>query len=629
MPFSTKVDQFRRSRTYATIAIAVIFSLFASTFAILAPVTAVAAQSADFGTADVTPSDALVYVRINLHPESDQWQLSAELLERSGIPAATGEDFDLEDIQEVEPEIDGEAAFVLTSIDVERPIQLNEVTSMTTDPVESLGGDIPSGFSVLFQPENMDEIEQMIQASLEDEGTSIETSEYGGVTILYAPPADEYSEGYAYAKVNDTTLAIATIPADLEPIIDTANGDTDPLSGNDNFTDMQSQLTTDSLVFGYVDSSALIDQVLAAVPDAEASIPQETLDQARGFIGFTAWADQPGFRFDSLLIPSEGNTAPELSPVSEDLASRVSSDSLFFTTGRDLGATGALDAIGLLAAQAIAGEEPLATPEPTQDAEAYADEIFARAAETIGFNIKTDFIDQLVDDYAFSVSARNLDSGTPEINAIFVSGAADPQTVNGVISKISFMASAAGEEGTVSSRDLADGTSIYQFNIGDATFPIVLEAGVVDGQLLIGINNGIDEYVDGPASALADDANYDAVFSNLPSEYSVAAFVNVPALAPIIESFAMSMNSSSTPDNDPKCGEYATQEEAQAAYDETFDFDLDQDFDGEACEDYFSEATPEASPASISSSLNILGIGMVTYDADGNVAQSAIIAIGE
>ncbi len=46
------------------------------------------------------------------------------------------------------------------------------------------------------------------------------------------------------------------------------------------------------------------------------------------------------------------------------------------------------------------------------------------------------------------------------------------------------------------------------------------------------------------------------------------------------------------PDASESCANYATQEEAQAAYDaaESGTFDLDQDFDGEVCEDYFAIA---------------------------------------
>jgi hypothetical protein len=85
----------------------------------------------------------------------------------------------------------------------------------------------------------------------------------------------------------------------------------------------------------------------------------------------------------------------------------------------------------------------------------------------------------------------------------------------------------------------------------------------------------------------------------------------------------------SIPDNDPACAEYDTQEEAQQAYEEEFNFDLDLDFDGEACEDYFAPATPAASPASSFEDLNVLGIGIVTYDADGDIGQSSLLAIGE
>ncbi len=44
------------------------------------------------------------------------------------------------------------------------------------------------------------------------------------------------------------------------------------------------------------------------------------------------------------------------------------------------------------------------------------------------------------------------------------------------------------------------------------------------------------------------------------------------------------------PDASESCADYASQEEAQAAYDaaESDTFDLDQDFDGEVCEDFFA-----------------------------------------
>ena len=72
-------------------------------------------------------------------------------------------------------------------------------------------------------------------------------------------------------------------------------------------------------------------------------------------------------------------------------------------------------------------------------------------------------------------------------------------------------------------------------------------------------------------------------------------------------------------DADPACGDYDSQAEAQAAYDDDpFDqSDLDQDFDGQACEDYFaSSATPTPSLSDIDFS-HVVSYGQVTYQGDG------------
>jgi hypothetical protein len=68
------------------------------------------------------------------------------------------------------------------------------------------------------------------------------------------------------------------------------------------------------------------------------------------------------------------------------------------------------------------------------------------------------------------------------------------------------------------------------------------------------------------------------------------------------------------PDASESCGDYATQEEAQAAYDaaESGTFDLDQDFDGEVCEDFFATAETES------------GTDEATEGEDGDAAADAL-----
>ena len=627
-----------RLRSRTAIAIAVVFGLIASSFSLIAAQSVSAAQEGDFGTAAVTPETALVYLRANLHTDSDQWALADELIARSGLSEAAGEDISLGQISEMEPSIDGEVGLVLTSLDPDQPVDLDTISNAASDPL-ALSSDIPGGFAVVIQPTDVDAVTAELETAVADTGVEIETSDYNGTSITYAPPVDEYSDGYAYAQINDETLAIATVPEDLEPIIDTASGEIAPISENDKFNDLLGKLNTDSLLFGYVDGAGLVEQALAMSPETEAMIPEELIAQASGTVGLTVYADAAGFRFDSLIVPAEGAELPELPVYSPTLADRVSADSLVFLSGSDIGPSGALDSLALILAESFVLAEseatpgaliPEATPTEIVDPEAYADEIFAQAEAELGFDIKADFVDQLVDEYALSVSVKDFFGDAPELNAIFVSGVADEATVTDTLTKFSDLAATEAPEEAVTTRELADGTILHQLNIGDEEFPMVLELGVIDGQLVIGLNNGIDEYVDGPAEALADDPNYQTVFASLPTEITGASFVNVPKILPIIDGFIASLTTS-TPDNDPACAEYASQEEAQTAFDEEFNFDLDLDFDGEACEDYFNPATPDpdATPVSPTAALNILGIGTVTYDADGDVGQSTLIAIGE
>ncbi|MGI8484635.1 MAG: hypothetical protein ACR2OU_10275, partial [Thermomicrobiales bacterium] len=57
-------------------------------------------------------------------------------------------------------------------------------------------------------------------------------------------------------------------------------------------------------------------------------------------------------------------------------------------------------------------------------------------------------------------------------------------------------------------------------------------------------------------------------------------------------------------------------------------FDLDRNYNGVACEDFFGAATPEASPASATASVNVQSVGTVSYVKDGMNATSTIVMIG-
>src|SRR5699024_9743118 len=160
--------------------------------------------------------------------------------------------------------------------------------------------------------------------------------------------------------------------------------------------------------------------------------------------------------------------------------------------------------------------------------------------------------------------------------------------------------------------------------------PVTLEYGVVDGQLLVGVNDGIDNYLNGSGSSLADDPVYQQTMDALPQEHIIGIqFLNIEQLIPLVEdvvgTFSMDMM-----DADEACGDYATQEEAQAAYDADPEgmWMLDQNHAGVACEDYFTaDASPGASPEA--ESLNILAAGTVGH-VDGDLYRTnSVLLIGD
>lgn len=163
---------------------------------------------------------------------------------------------------------------------------------------------------------------------------------------------------------------------------------------------------------------------------------------------------------------------------------------------------------------------------------------------------------------------------------------------------------------------------------------MVIEFGVVGDEMLIGVNDAVDHYLDPASGSLADDANFQNTMALLPSENVVnVSYINIEGqVMPLLDWFAtMLFGSMATLDNHEDCANYATQEEAQAAYDAdpATLWLLDMDFDGEACEDFFDVPTADASPESFTSGINIPAAGSVTWVDDEAVHTSSILVIGD
>ena len=624
-----------------SMAILLVASFFSATIAMSGGIARASAQTSS-GLADVVPAASVMYTEVTLDQASEQWTKTYELLERAGLSDLSEDELDAspEQIGQLAEtfEMTGNAAIAFTSADAFSSETVgefsNEAMDISSNPSSIASTDVPEGFVVVFQPDDPEALYQMFQGIVADEaqesGAEVETVDYNGTTIEFWTPVDSANEPTATALI-DNTVVLAVRPDDIEPVIDTMSGTLDALSSNENFTAVRDAFTTPSLNFGYVDGSAILSQAAAEEPE----LAQYTASY-NSYFGWNTYADDSGFHLDTVAVPAEGATAHAMAPFDPTLAQQVSGDALYFLNGNDLAGTGIFDLFGFVLQSSMADSSsssmdasPVSTPT--------ADDIYAQLEAQLGFNIKTDLFDQLNGEYALAVNFNDIFSNDPVTDLVFVSDVADETTVSDVTTKITYILNAAvGDEATIAERQVNGGavTSIEIPSDSTSGFPVTIEYGVVGGQLLIGVNNGIDSYLDGSAVTLADDATYQQTMSALPQDNIVGIqYLSLEKLLPMIEDAATSLSTSTaTLDNDLACGDYTTQQEAQAAYDadETGLWNLDLDYDGQACEDYFeSAASPEASPENVSGQLNLLSIGTVSH-MDGDMYRSStVLLIGE
>jgi hypothetical protein len=260
----------------------------------------------------------------------------------------------------------------------------------------------------------------------------------------------------------------------------------------------------------------------------------------------------------------------------------------------------------------------------------YAAEQYEGAASLLGFNLDSDLVSQLSGEFAIALSVTDLLS--PDgVSGVIVSGVTDPAIVADAVGKVALIvASAVGESATVSTREV-DGATVNVYEDSSSGFPLRVEYGVVGGQLIIGLGNGLDLLVNGPESSLADSESYQAAMAELPEEHGASAYLDLAQVISFVQFFLeASGGGEEFEDASPDCAEYASQAEAQDAYDADPGslIDLDQDFDGEACEDYFV-ADDEATPSGAPDLSNIRAVASVQYERDGLRGSSTILYIAE
>lgn len=643
----------KRTRALSVV-IATLLVVMATITSIVASSPSARAQETTPVTASVAPDSSVAFLAIDLDPQSAQNQKTTELLQRLGAGS-------IEDLV-------SEMSTATTGVDVAAGIDMSKLLggeaglavfdfgadlSMVTGAVEGgMSGGMNAEPTAMPQPSMAAIISApdpaaayaSVEATLEDQattsGVTITDETYEGVTIRVVPgDASTGASGTAFAQVGDFVV-VGMAAADVEKVIDTEAGRTPALADSDSYKAVLAELTGDWLVSGYVNGEALSTMS----SDAATGMNLGSVDLAamQAHAGFVLWADDPGFRVDGITIPTAAGSLPTAANFDAALPGMIPGDAVVFLNGYDLGPSGILDAIFLSALSGFTSSigADVATPDPTKTAEQLAQEQFAQLQAILGFNIKTDFIDQMVGEWGLAVwglDASAAESMDPTaVKFLLVSNTQTSATVADAVSKLSLLIQAGlSGQGTVTTRVIGqDQVSVLTINDDSTPEPIVIEYGIVNGQFVISYNGAIDEVAAGTSDSLAQNATYQAALAALPSEYNGQFYVDLSQIVPIAEAFAAATSSGfETVDASEKCAEYSTQAAAQEAFDAdtVLNWELDQDFDGQACEDFFNPATPEAAtPTAMSGQYDALtALASVTYQKGNMLGVSAILLIEE
>lgn len=607
-------------------------------------------ESVGVSAAAVAPANTLLYVGFDLDFDSPQWVLANELLTRAGADEtgsdilgdasedATGQ-FSIDD----EAFLGGEGAFVVTSLE-----SFDDEASSLTDMIGSVSiptaddmseistGAEGGGWAFILEPSDIASATSQLEAEIASAtDVTVTETEYNGATIWSAPANDVTGDSaFAYAIVDDFVI-VAEFPADIEPFVDTAAGAGDALGDLDAFNQASDVLAGDRMAFGYLDSTSLGDDVDAL--DTSGLGLGESLTDLTGepmYTGMSLIADPLGFRFETVQIPADGAATTAAATPSNDnptFAEDVPADALVMATGYDLGAGVLLQGLGLALVTGVnqgLSSSGFAEEEATPVAIPSADELYEQTAALLGFNLKTGFIDQMTGQYGFALWGSDFDDPA-QVGAILTSGVAEPATLADTLSKLSFLIQAGAQgEANVTTRAVGD----YNINtvtvVQDGADPIVVEYGIVDGQFVLGFGNGVDAYMNSEGDSLAENADYQTAMGALPESHTGVLYVNIPQ-AIAIEAASSASDDAAFVDDPELCGQYSTQAAAQEAYDAdpVENFEMDWDFDGIACENFYDVATPAATPVASAPDSPVRAFAGVSYEEDGLTRTSSIVLI--
>jgi hypothetical protein len=346
------------------------------------------------------------------------------------------------------------------------------------------------------------------------------------------------------------------------------------------------------------------------------------------YSGSALSAEDQGFRSDSITIAAQGGSLASATaandPAVTTAAERVPAGTFAFQAGvlPENALAGVPFALAAMVNEAtMAGDEAMTAMPTAEEIEAQ----IAEASAELGFDPRTDFVDLLGNEFVAFADLPNFAFDGFSWDAVAAIPTVDPDALAETTRKLAAWIDRSQSNVDITVRREGDDIVYVVTDTENEDTPAV-EFGVVGGDLVVGTGGGINQLAATPTSALADDPQFQAVMDELPAEFYQVGYVDIGQAIDLVSMFIGMIEGAPSPDADPACADFASQEEAQTAYDEdqVANAGLDLDFDGLACEDAFP-----AQMAAAGSLGNIRALGWVSFQRGDAAGSSAILYIPE
>src|SRR5215211_4496991 len=536
------------------------------------------AQGALPETAAAAPDGTVLFQELDLDREGGQWQQTRTLLERAGLPDAFGiweqavlemgakkGNFTQADLDAL---LGGELALVVTPLAVQRVVELQE-TKQRGDFVASLmahAWDEPLGVTAVLLPGDPDAGWDYVERQVADMASRldvpVEEISHGSGDVLWVEVPDlrmrlakrvldalghanlepalasmlgdtgmQARPGFATGRAGDFIITGAT-QADVTEIIDVVDGTADSLADSAEAQQVAAALPAETLSFAYLDCSAL----LGAAGERMQKEMQATMAPAdravwQSHSGLAISAVEPGFRLDTVTVPSEGGTLGSMAiandPAISAAAERVPAGTFLYQAGvipeNALAGAAYMVALAVNGEMADEGRQGGHNQLPSKE---QIDEEIATASATLGFDLRSELFDLLGGEFIAFSSFPTFSMHGLGLDAAAAVPTTDPNTLARTTRKIAAAIERAESGVDVSVREV-DGDTIYVVSDPKMAMGPSLEFGVVDDQVVIGTGGGIEDLTTEPAASLAADPQFQMVMDVLPSEYYQVSYVDI------------------------------------------------------------------------------------------------------